>query len=111
MDVTYDGIRRTPAEIVARAIEKKADVIGLSILSGSHLPLVRQVMAELRAQGYHHIPVVVGGIIPIEDALALGNSGVTRVYTPKDYKLDAIMTDILQVIDESALRAEEQRIA
>jgi ethylmalonyl-CoA mutase len=98
MDVTYDGIRRTPAEIVARAIEKQADVIGLSILSGSHAPLVRQVMAELRAQGYDHIPVVVGGIIPEVDALALGNIGVARVYTPKDYKLDTIMMDIVQVI-------------
>ena len=98
MDVTYDGIRRTPAEIVVRAIEKEANVIGLSILSGSHLPLVRQVMIELRNRGYGHIPVVVGGIIPDEDALALGNIGITRVYTPKNYKLDTIMSDIVGVI-------------
>jgi ethylmalonyl-CoA mutase len=100
-DVTYDGIRRTPDEIVARAREKQVDAIGLSILSGSHIPLVRAVMAKLREEGLEHIPVVVGGIIPAEDALAMGNIGVKGVYTPKDYRIDSIMTDICRVIRSS----------
>lgn len=99
-EVTYDGIRRTPAEIVARAIETGSDVIGLSILSGSHVPLVREVMARLRMEGLEHVPVVVGGIIPEEDALVLGNFGVRAVYTPKDYRIDAIMADIVRVVRE-----------
>jgi (2R)-ethylmalonyl-CoA mutase len=98
MDVAYDGIRQTPAEIVARAKETQTHVIGLSILSGSHVPLVREVMARLRVEGMDHIPVVVGGIISNEDELVLSNMGVSRVYTPKDYVLDTIMADIVGVI-------------
>lgn len=101
-DVTYDGIRRTPDEIVARAREQKVDAIGLSILSGSHVPLVREVMARLREAGLDHIPVVVGGIIPEADALALGNIGVKAVYTPKDYRIDAIVADLCRVIGRQA---------
>lgn len=101
-DVTYDGIRRTPDEIVARAREQKVDAIGLSILSGSHVPLVREVMARLREAELDHIPVVVGGIIPEADALALGNIGVKAVYTPKDYRIDAIVADLCRVIGRQA---------
>ena len=97
-DVTYDGIRLTPEEIVEQAIASKAHMIGLSILSGSHVPLVRDVLARLRNAGLGHIPVVVGGIIPAEDENVLRNIGVRAVYTPKDYAMDAIMTDIAQVL-------------
>lgn len=102
MEVAYDGIRQTPAEIVARARETQAHVIGLSILSGSHVPLVREVMARLRLEGLDRIPVVVGGIISNEDALVLSNMGVARVYTPKDYAIDAIMADIVKVVERAA---------
>ena len=97
-DVTYDGIRQTPAEIVARARETGAHVIGLSILSGSHVPLVRDVMARLRQEGLAHIPVVVGGIIPPDDENVLRNIGVTAIYTPKDYAMDEIMKDIVRIV-------------
>jgi (2R)-ethylmalonyl-CoA mutase len=97
-EVTYDGIRQTPAEIVARARETNAHVIGLSILSGSHVPLVREVKARLRLEGLDHIPLVVGGIISGEDENVLRNMGVAAIYTPKDYALDAIMADIVRVV-------------
>jgi (2R)-ethylmalonyl-CoA mutase len=98
MEVAYDGIRQTPAEIVAKARETKAHVVGLSILSGSHVPLVRDVKARLRREGLDHVPVVVGGIISAEDELVLKNIGVAAVYTPKDYALDAIMADMVRVV-------------
>jgi ethylmalonyl-CoA mutase len=98
MAVTYDGIRQTPDEIVARARDTAAHVIGLSILSGSHVPLVREVKARLRREGLDHIPVVVGGIISAEDDNVLRNMGVAAVYTPKDYALDAIMADMVRVV-------------
>jgi ethylmalonyl-CoA mutase len=105
MDVVYDGIRLTPAEIVEAARKERAHVIGLSILSGSHLPLVRDVVARLRAAGLDHVPVVVGGIIPPEDATALRQAGVAAVYTPKDFELNRIMTDIVQIVDRAAEQA------
>lgn len=104
MEVTYDGIRQTPAEIVRRARETGAHVIGLSILSGSHVPLVREVLAKLRAEGLDHVPVVVGGIISSEDDNVLRNMGVAAVYTPKDYALDAIMADMVRVVERSLER-------
>ncbi|HEX2727841.1 MAG TPA: protein meaA, partial [Beijerinckiaceae bacterium] len=107
MAVTYDGIRQTPAEIVAKARETGAHVIGLSILSGSHVPLVREMMAQLRIGGLDHIPVVVGGIISGEDALVLNNLGVAAVYTPKNYALDTIMADIVRVVERSIARRAE----
>jgi (2R)-ethylmalonyl-CoA mutase len=106
-EAVYDGIRQTPAEIVARAAETDAHVIGLSILSGSHVPLVREVMARLRLEGLDHVPVVVGGIISGEDALVLNNLGVAAVYTPKDFALDRIMADICAVVDRSLARRRE----
>jgi (2R)-ethylmalonyl-CoA mutase len=98
MEVAYDGIRQTPGEIVARAKAVNAHVIGLSILSGSHVPLVREVKARLRLEGLDHIPLVVGGIISAEDENVLRNMGVAAIYTPKDYALDAIMADIVRVV-------------
>jgi (2R)-ethylmalonyl-CoA mutase len=100
MEVTYDGIRQTPAEIVARALETDTHLIGLSILSGSHVPLVRDVMARLRREGLEHIPVVVGGIISAEDENVLKQLGVTAVYTPKDYALDGIMRGMVGIMEQ-----------
>ena len=100
-DVTYDGIRQTPAEIVAKAKETGAHVVGLSILSGSHVPLVREVRAQMREAGLDHIPVVVGGIISPEDELVLKNMGVRAVYTPKDYAIDAIMIGLAKGVEKS----------
>jgi ethylmalonyl-CoA mutase len=101
MNVVYDGIRLTPAEIVASARKAKAHVVGLSILSGSHLPLAREVVAGLRQAGLD-VPVVVGGIIPPEDERALKQCGVAAVYTPKDFEINRIMADIIQVVEHAA---------
>ncbi|WP_170438474.1 protein meaA [Ruegeria arenilitoris] len=106
MDITYDGIRLTPEEIVKSAIEQQAHVIGLSILSGSHLPLVQDVMTRLREAGLGDVPVVVGGIIPDEDADRLRSMGVAKVYTPKNFELNAIMGDIVLLADPKTLAAE-----
>jgi (2R)-ethylmalonyl-CoA mutase len=102
MDVTYEGIRLTPAEIVEAAREQGAHVVGLSILSGSHLPLVEDVVARMKTAGLDDVPVVVGGIIPPEDAQALQQAGVAAVYTPKDFDLNRIMTDIVRIVDDTA---------
>src|SRR5204862_4285718 len=91
MEVVYEGIRLTPAEIVNAALEEGVHVIGLSILSGSHVALVGEVLDRLKKVGLSEIPVVVGGIIPPEDAQRLLAAGVARVYTPKDYALNPIM--------------------
>ncbi len=101
MDVVYDGIRLTPAEIVAAAREQGAHVIGLSILSGSHVPLVEDVVARMRAAGLEDIPVVVGGIIPPEDVALLRRAGVAAVYTPKDFDINRIVTEIVRIVDGS----------
>ncbi|WJS83719.1 protein meaA [Paracoccus sp. TOH] len=99
MDITYEGIRLTPEQIVARAAEDNAHVVGLSILSGSHLPLIEELMERMRAAGLTHVPVVVGGIIPDEDAARLLKLGVARVYTPKDFELNRIMMDIVALVE------------
>ena len=101
MEVVYQGIRLTPAEIVAAAQKEKVHMVGLSILSGSHVPLVREVMEKLRGEGLN-IPVVVGGIIPPEDEALLKKSGVAAVFTPKDYELNRILTDIVKIVERSA---------
>ena len=106
MAISYDGIRLTPDEIIESARENAPHVIGLSILSGSHLPLVRDTVEKLRAQGLGHIPVVVGGIIPDEDAEQLRAMGIARVYTPKDFELNTIMGDIISLADPEAVAAE-----
>jgi (2R)-ethylmalonyl-CoA mutase len=102
MQVVYDGIRLTPAEIVSAACQGKVHVVGLSILSGSHLPLVKEVVAGLRDAGRGDLPVVVGGIIPPEDALALKQFGVVAVYTPKDYEINRIMSDVIRIVETAA---------
>jgi len=99
MQVVYEGIRLTPAEIVAAARKERVHVVGLSILSGSHLPLVKDVVAGLRQAGLDEVPVVVGGIIPPEDARALKQFGVAAVYTPKDYEINRIMADVVRIVD------------
>ncbi|WP_417806711.1 protein meaA [Thioclava sp.] len=105
MDITYDGIRLTPEQIVAKAIEDQAHVVGLSILSGSHIPLIEELMDRMRAAGLDHVPVVVGGIIPDEDAARLRGFGVARVYTPKDFELNRIMMDIVALATPSEAAA------
>jgi (2R)-ethylmalonyl-CoA mutase len=97
MDVVYEGIRLTPKEIVDAAQKQNAHVIGLSILSGSHVPLVRDVMALMRERGMDNVPVIVGGIIPEGDENILRQVGVSRIYTPKDFQLNAIMGDIVEL--------------
>ena len=101
MEVVYDGIRLTPEEIVQSAQDEGVHVIGLSILSGSHAVLVTDVVERLRAAGLGDIPVVVGGIIPEDDARQLEKAGVRRVYTPKDFDLTRIMDEIVDVVAES----------
>ena len=100
MDVVYDGIRLTPDEIVERARDG-VHCVGLSILSGSHLAMTREVLAKLKAAGLTHIPVVVGGIIPPEDEAILKAEGVTAVYTPKDFAINRIMGDIVAQVEKS----------
>jgi (2R)-ethylmalonyl-CoA mutase len=99
MEVVYEGIRLTPAEIVNAALEEGVHVIGLSILSGSHIALVGEVMERLRKLGLGELPVVVGGIIPPEDEKTLLASGIARVYTPKNYDLNAIMGEIADLVE------------
>jgi ethylmalonyl-CoA mutase len=106
MAVVYDGIRFTPDGIAAAAAEKRAHIVGLSILSGSHLPLVADVIARLKEAGAEDIPVVVGGIIPPQDAAALKQAGVAGVYTPKDFELNRIMSDLCRIAEDSAAAAK-----
>jgi (2R)-ethylmalonyl-CoA mutase len=100
MQVVYEGIRLTPEEIVDAARKQKAHVIGLSVLSGSHLPLVQDVVARMKEAGMT-LPVVVGGIIPQEDAELLEKSGVAAVYTPKDFELNRIMSDVVRIVERA----------
>jgi (2R)-ethylmalonyl-CoA mutase len=106
MDIRYEGIRLTPEQIVAAALEDEAHVVGLSILSGSHMPLVEELMGRMRAAGLGNVPVIVGGIIPEEDAQRMREMGVSRVYTPKDFELNTIMMDIVALADPQAVAAE-----
>ncbi|HWD60045.1 MAG TPA: cobalamin B12-binding domain-containing protein, partial [Stellaceae bacterium] len=102
MDVVYEGIRLTPEAIVDAAAKGDVHVIGLSILSGSHMPLVHDVMARMKEAGLDHVPVVVGGIIPRRDVSALKDAGVAAVYTPKDFELNRIMSDLVRIVEGSA---------
>jgi (2R)-ethylmalonyl-CoA mutase len=99
LEVVYEGIRLTPAQIVNAALEEGVHVVGLSILSGSHVPLVTEVLERMRKAGLGQVPVVVGGIIPAEDERQLTAAGVARIYTPKDYDLNAIMADIVDLVE------------
>ncbi|MEM6555775.1 MAG: cobalamin-dependent protein, partial [Pseudomonadota bacterium] len=105
MQVVYEGIRFTPFEIVSQAKAARAHVIGLSILSGSHLDLVRETLAEMQKAGLENTPLVVGGIIPFEDEQALRQMGVRRVYTPKDFQITEIMDDVVDVVENRWLTA------
>jgi (2R)-ethylmalonyl-CoA mutase len=100
-EVVYQGIRLTPAEIVAAAVAEDVDVVGLSILSGSHRQLVPEVARGLREAGLDDVPVVVGGIIPDADADWLREQGIAAVFTPKDYDANAIMMRVVEVILEA----------
>ncbi|MDX8053604.1 protein meaA [Lentzea sp. BCCO 10_0798] len=99
-EVVYQGIRLTPSQIVSAAVQEDVHVVGLSILSGSHLEVVPAVVDGLREAGAGDIPVIVGGIIPPDDAAKLRERGVARVFTPKDYELTEIMDEIVTVIRE-----------
>jgi (2R)-ethylmalonyl-CoA mutase len=101
MDVVYEGIRLTPAQIAASALQEGVHVIGLSILSGSHRELIPAVMTALRESGVD-VPVVVGGIIPDQDVQPLKQAGVAAVYTPKDFEITRIMRDVVQLVGERA---------
>jgi ethylmalonyl-CoA mutase len=96
-EVVYQGIRLTPEQIAAAAVEEDVHVVGLSILSGSHMELVPEVLSRIRAAGMDDVPLVVGGIIPESDAASLEGLGVAAVFTPKDYTIDDIM---LRIVDE-----------
>ncbi|MEO1912778.1 MAG: methylmalonyl-CoA mutase family protein, partial [Myxococcales bacterium] len=98
MEVVYDGIRLTPAELVASARDEGVHAIGLSILSGSHSVLVVDVLNGLKEAGLGSLPVIVGGIIPEEDADELRAAGVSRVYTPRDFDLTRIMAEITETV-------------
>ena len=98
MDVVYEGIRLTPAQIARSAVDEGVHVIGLSILSGSHLELIPDVLAALREAGGGDIPVVAGGIIPDADAEALRAAGVAAVFTPKDFELTRILRGIVSIV-------------
>jgi (2R)-ethylmalonyl-CoA mutase len=100
MQVVYEGIRLTPEEIVEAARKEKAHVVGLSVLSGSHLPLVEDVVRRMKRAGLV-VPVVVGGIIPPEDAAELEKAGVAAVYTPKDFELNRIMSDVVRIVERA----------
>ncbi|MFC0031466.1 protein meaA [Micromonospora chaiyaphumensis] len=100
-EVVYQGIRLTAGQIVAAAVEEDVDLVGLSVLSGSHLAAVPAVLDGLHAAGRADLPVVVGGIIPAVDADALRAAGVARVFTPKDFALTGIIDDLVTVIREA----------
>jgi (2R)-ethylmalonyl-CoA mutase len=96
MEVVYSGIRLTPEQIVASARDEDPDVVGLSILSGSHMQLVPDVVRRLRQEGVD-APVIVGGIIPEEDRILLQQQGVAAVYTPKDFDISRIMREVAEL--------------
>ncbi|MEK0084244.1 methylmalonyl-CoA mutase family protein [Benzoatithermus flavus] len=105
IEVVYEGIRLTPARIANAALEEGVHIVGLSILSGSHMPLVKEVLKRMRDLGIGDVPVVVGGIIPPEDAKELLAAGVARVYTPKDFEIQDIMADLVDIAAGTVQRA------
>ncbi len=106
MEIGYAGIRLTPAEIVEAVAQQQAHVVGLSILSGSHMPLVEELMQRMREAGLGEVPVIAGGIIPEVDAARLRQMGVAAVYTPKDFEINRIMMDIVALGDPAPVAAE-----
>jgi (2R)-ethylmalonyl-CoA mutase len=105
-EVVYDGIRLTPARIAGTALEEGVHVVGLSILSGSHRTQVREVLARLQGHGLGDVPVVVGGIIPPDDAADLLAAGVAQVFTPKDYQLAKVMGAIVALLETRPVALE-----
>jgi (2R)-ethylmalonyl-CoA mutase len=101
MDVVYEGIRLTPSQIASSAVQEGVHVVGLSILSGSHMEMIPSVIENMREAGVD-VPVVCGGIIPDLDVQPLLDAGVARVYTPKDFELNRIMSDIIELVAERA---------
>jgi (2R)-ethylmalonyl-CoA mutase len=106
-EVVYEGIRLTPAQIVNAAMEEGVHVVGLSILSGSHVALARDVLAGMKKAGIGEVPLVLGGIIPPEDEKALKDAGVARVFTPKDYDLTRVMDEIVTIVEGAYKAAAE----
>ncbi len=100
-EVVYEGIRVTPRELARAAADEGVHLVGLSILSGAHLPLVREVLAAMKEQGVGDVPVVVGGIIPDSDAAALEQDGVAAVYTPKDYQIARILAELVDIVERA----------
>ena len=105
MEFSYAGIRQSPEDIVRAIQDEMPHVVGLSILSGSHVTLMTEVMARLQAAGLSHIPVIIGGIIPTTDLPVLQAMGISRVYTPKDFELNKIMSDIIALAGTMASAA------
>jgi len=101
MEVLYQGIRLTPEQIVSTVEQENVDIIGLSILSGSHDTLIPKILNRLKEKDLGEIPIVVGGIVPEDDARYLRKAGIKRVYTPKDFSLNRIMRDIIEIVKES----------
>ena len=106
MKIEYEGIRLTPQELVETVKSTKAHVVGLSILSGSHIPLVQDMITLLAKEGLTKIPIVVGGIIPEEDKAKLLKMGISKVYTPKDFEMNTIMMDIVNLAEPIEIAAE-----
>ena len=106
MKIEYQGIRLTPQELVENVKSTKAHVVGLSILSGSHIPLVQDMINLLAEEGLTKIPIVVGGIIPEEDKIKLLEMGISKVYTPKDFEMNTIMMDIINLAEPKEIAAE-----
>ena len=106
MKIEYEGIRLTPQELVDAVKSTKAHVVGLSILSGSHIPLVQDMITLLAKEGLTKIPIVVGGIIPEEDKAKLLKMGISKVYTPKDFEMNTIMMDIVNLAEPREIAAE-----
>ena len=100
MDVVYGGYGHADQDRRRGAKRRRSYCIGLSILSGSHIPLVREVAGLMKAEGLDKIPLVVGGIIPPDDEALLRAEGIAAVFTPKDYELNTIMSDLVRIVDE-----------
>ena len=101
LEVVYDGIRSTPEQLVIASVEEGVHIIGLSILSGSHIHLVKTIMNLLKKNNFSSIPVIVGGIIPPKDEKKLLSTGVKAVFTPKDFRIEDIMKNIVEIVRHS----------
>ena len=103
LEVVYDGIRSTPEQLVNTCVEEGIDIIGLSILSGSHIFLVKQMIILMRKLKMVNLPIVVGGIIPPKDEKKLLAMGVSAVFTPKNFQIENIMSRIVDIIEQKNL--------